>query len=174
MSNLENPSQPKIKWGLLFAGLFLLIILGWLGFRIVFPDSTTFFAASAPENLGVEAGKLADCPTTVNCISSQAEDAEHGIDPIAYKSENHPDPIADLETIVKSFDRTKIVAETSNYLRAEITSRWFGFVDDVEFYLNEDSGIIEVRSAARLGESDLGVNRERMESIRSEFSSSDA
>ena len=159
------------SWGWLFPILFLLVILGWIALRIVAPDSETFFAATPPDNLGVEAGQLADCPTTPNCISSQAEDSEHSIDPIAYNP-NNPDPIDDLKAIVKSFDRSEITEASDNYFRAEFTSRWFGFVDDVEFYLNEDSEVIDVRSAARLGESDLGVNRERIESIRSQFSSS--
>jgi len=44
-----------------------------------------------------------------------------------------------------------------------------GYVDDVEFFANPDRGIIEVRSASRLGESDLGVNRQRIEAIRANF-----
>jgi len=170
VSSLENSAKPKINWGLSFAGLFILFVLVWIGLRILFPDSATFFASSPPDNLGVKTGQLSQCPTTANCISSQAPDSEHHIDAIAYESENHPDPISEIEAIVKSLDRSEIIAATNNYLRAEITSRWFGFVDDVEFYLNDDSGIIEVRSAARLGESDLGVNRARMETIRAKFS----
>ncbi|HEY9596037.1 MAG TPA: DUF1499 domain-containing protein, partial [Cyanophyceae cyanobacterium] len=44
-----------------------------------------------------------------------------------------------------------------------------GFVDDVEFFLDDNANVIQVRSASRLGESDLGVNRKRIETIRAEF-----
>jgi uncharacterized protein (DUF1499 family) len=44
-----------------------------------------------------------------------------------------------------------------------------GFVDDVEFFLDEGANVIHVRSASRLGQSDLGVNRKRVETIRAKF-----
>lgn len=62
--------------------------------------------------------------------------------------------------------RTKIVQTTEDYIRAESSSKLLGFVDDLEFYLPQDAKVIQVRSAARLGESDLGVNRRRIEQIR--------
>ena len=65
--------------------------------------------------------------------------------------------------------RTKIITAEGKYLYAEFTSAIMGYVDDVEFFANPDKGIIEVRSASRLGESDLGVNRQRIEAIRANF-----
>ena len=62
--------------------------------------------------------------------------------------------------------RTKIVTENETYLYAEFASNLMGFVDDVEFYLDKTAGVIHVRSASRLGQSDLGVNRQRIEAIR--------
>ena len=62
--------------------------------------------------------------------------------------------------------RTQIVTETDDYVRAASESRLLGFVDDLEFYLPADTNTIEMRSASRLGESDLGVNRRRLEQIR--------
>ena len=77
--------------------------------------------------------------------------------------------IAQLKTIINQQERTKIITEADNYLYTQFTTHWMGFVDDVEFYVNENKGIIDVRSASRLGESDLGVNRQRIEEIREEF-----
>jgi uncharacterized protein (DUF1499 family) len=74
-----------------------------------------------------------------------------------------------LVEVVKAMPRTEIIQQTEDYLYAEFTSQWMGFVDDVEFYLPESSKVIHVRSASRLGESDLGVNRQRIETIRSQF-----
>ena len=55
---------------------------------------------------------------------------------------------------------------TETYLHAEFKSAVFRFVDDVEFFADEGAGVIQVRSAARVGNSDLGVNRKRLETIR--------
>ena len=65
--------------------------------------------------------------------------------------------------------RTQIISETSNYLYAEFTTKIMGYVDDVEFWIDENAKVIHVRSASRLGKSDLGVNRTRVEEIRSQF-----
>ncbi len=77
--------------------------------------------------------------------------------------------IANLQTVILAMPRTKIITAEGNYLYAEFTSAFMGYVDDVEFFANPDKGIIEVRSASRLGESDLGVNRQRIEAIRANF-----
>ncbi|HEY9647011.1 MAG TPA: DUF1499 domain-containing protein, partial [Chroococcidiopsis sp.] len=69
----------------------------------------------------------------------------------------------------EGLERTKIITATSDYLYAEFSSKLMGFVDDVEFYLSPADGVIHVRSASRLGQSDLGVNRKRIEDIRAAF-----
>jgi len=66
--------------------------------------------------------------------------------------------------------RTKIITQADNYIYAQSTSRLMGFVDDVEFYFNPETNLIDVRSASRIGESDLGVNRKRIEQIRADIS----
>ncbi len=121
------------------------------------------FSGSRPNNLGVKDGKLAPCPGTPNCVSSQSEDAQFKIDPLP------PATIADLKTIVANMERTTIIEETDNYLYAEFKSKLMGYVDDVEFYLDSDANVVHVRSASRLGKSDLGVNRKRIEEIRSQL-----
>lgn len=168
MSVTEGKVKP-IKFSLLAVVLLVAIAIIWVGVRIALPDSPTIFAGTRPDNLGIESGKLADCPSTPNCVSSQSADREHYIEPLTYQS-NATDAIAKLKTIIDSQDRTKLIAETGNYLYAEFASRWMGYVDDVEFYVNEQSKTIDTRSASRLGESDLGVNRQRIESIRKQLS----
>lgn len=155
----------SINRSLLTVVLVLLVVVIWVGIRLVFPDSQTILAGTRPGNLGIREGKLLPCPTTPNCVSSQSMDLEHSIVPLTYQSSG-TDAIANLKSIIQSQERAKIIAETDNYLYAEFASRWMGFVDDVEFYANEATGKIDVRSASRLGESDLGVNRQRVESIR--------
>jgi uncharacterized protein (DUF1499 family) len=76
-----------------------------------------------------------------------------------------------LKSVISGMERSKIIEETDRYLYAEFTSALMGFVDDVECYLDEGEGVIHVRSASRLGQSDLGVNRKRVNQIRAKFTS---
>ena len=126
------------------------------------------FAGKRPSNLGVRDGKLAPCPSTPNCVCSQSEDAGHKIEPLTYKSTPEV-AFTQLKQAIASQPRTKIITESPNYLYAEFTSAIMKFVDDVEFYLDEDAKVIHVRSASRLGQSDLGVNRKRIETIRAKL-----
>ncbi|MBD2292938.1 DUF1499 domain-containing protein [Anabaena sphaerica FACHB-251] len=115
--------------------------------------------------LGVESGYLSSCPASDNCVVSQNADAKHAIEPIIY----HVDRDQAKETLLKVLTvvpRTEVIEQTDNYIHALSKSRIFKFVDDVEFYLPGDESVIHIRSASRVGESDLGVNRRRMEQIR--------
>lgn len=127
------------------------------------------FSGTRPNNLGVTDGKLAACPSSPNCVSSQApqSDAEHHIAPLDCSGVDNP--MARLRTIVSTLERTTIVTESEDYLYAEFKTALMGFVDDVEFFLDRASNLIQVRSASRLGQSDLGVNRKRIEAIRAQF-----
>lgn len=125
------------------------------------------FSGNRPTNLGVKDGVLATCPGSPNCVSSQTptSDAEHAIAPLSLKS-SASKSIARLKDIIANMDRTEIIEQSDNYLYAEFTSALMGYVDDVEFFADETSGVVHVRSASRLGQSDLGVNRKRVEAIR--------
>jgi uncharacterized protein (DUF1499 family) len=128
------------------------------------------FPGTRPSNLGVNNGQLAACPNTPNCVSSQvsASDKEHGVTPIAFVGEGKG-AIAKLKTIIENSERTTIIEASDNYLYAEFASSLMGFVDDVEFYADDSAKVIHVRSASRLGQSDLGVNRKRVEELRSKL-----
>jgi uncharacterized protein (DUF1499 family) len=126
------------------------------------------FSGSRPATLGIQNGQLTACPDSPNCVSSQApaSDTEHSIAPIAYTG-TAAEAIAKLKSLIQGQERTKIVESSDNYLYAEFASKLMGFVDDVEFYADDSAKVIQVRSASRLGKSDLGVNRKRVEEIRS-------
>ncbi|MFN6515937.1 MAG: DUF1499 domain-containing protein [Nostoc sp. CreGUA01] len=126
------------------------------------------FAGKRPNNLGVSNGKLAPCPNSPNCVSSQSTDTVHQIAPLTFTS-TPEQAIANLKKIIESLPRTKIISESPDYLYAEFKSALLGFVDDVEFYLDKNANVMQVRSASRLGQSDLGVNRKRIETIRAKF-----
>lgn len=121
-----------------------------------------FLAACAgepPQNIGVQNGRLTPCPDSPNCVSSYASDEEHSIDPIAASLEK-------IEQALLQLDQANIVSASGDYLYAEFTSSIMGYVDDVEFLHDRPGGVTHVRSASRLGYSDLGANRNRIESLR--------
>ena len=122
-------------------------------------------AGKRPTNLGVDAWRLAPCPSSPNCVSSDADDSAHWIAPFALAIPSRDGWLA-VRGSVESLPHTKIISETSDYLHAECTSAVFGFVDDFELHLRTAEGVIAVRSASRLGYSDLGVNRRRIEDLR--------
>ena len=128
------------------------------------------FKGSRPANLGFSAGKFTPPSWKPNCVSSTVDkgDEKHFIAPIAFTG---PDTAAfkKLTTIVKGTPRVTVVTEKATYLYAEFKSAGMGFVDDVEFALDEKAGVIQVRSASRLGVRDFGANRSRVEAIRAQF-----
>ncbi|MBD2577601.1 DUF1499 domain-containing protein [Oscillatoria sp. FACHB-1406] len=168
MSALETPSLFKLTLPRIVLFGFVAIAIAWIVFRLAFPNSPTFFAGVQPHNLGARAGQLAPCPNTPNCVNSQSPNLENAIAPLTYDG-SAAEAMDRLQALVRSTPRTQILAQTEDYLYAEFSSRWLGFVDDVEFLLDEPSQKINVRSASRLGESDLGANRQRIEALRAEF-----
>jgi len=117
-----------------------------------------------PHDLGVKDGRLKPPPSSPNAVSSQAQGGYHGIAPLAYASTRERAMQA-LAQIVKDTPRTHIVTQTGDYLYVEYTSALLGFVDDVEFWFEPGAKRIQVRSASRLGYSDFGVNRARVEDV---------
>ena len=136
----------------------------------VFTGIMIFFgcAGTRPSHVAKGHGMLAPCPETPNCVSTAAGDETHSIEPLTYDSDTRT-AMDKLVKVIQLMKRTKIVTQTDNYLYAEFTSAFWRFVDDVEFSFDEEKKIIHFRSASRLGKSDLGVNRDRMEEIRKSF-----
>ena len=129
------------------------------------------FSGSRPTNLGYSAGKFAPPSWKPNAVSSTVDrNDKHHIAPLTYTGASTA-AWKKLRAIIAAFKGAKIIAEHENYLYAEFSSGMFGFVDDVEFALNEKENLIQVRSASRLGVDDLGVNRKRIETIRRQLAS---
>ena len=113
-------------------------------------------------------GRLAPCGDKPNCVCSQDDRPEHFIPPLTFT--NAPtEAWSRLVSVVLAQPRTTPVLETPEYLRVEFRSRLFRFVDDVEFRYDSTAGVIQVRSASRIGRSDLGVNRKRVDGLRAAF-----
>lgn len=108
-------------------------------------------------------GKLRPCPNTPNCVSSESDVAASRVEPFAFNGA----PEEAWEGIRQAVRATggRIQAEQDGHLWATYTSRVFRFVDDLELRLDPAAGVIHVRSASRVGRSDLGVNRKRVEKL---------
>jgi uncharacterized protein (DUF1499 family) len=109
---------------------------------------------------------LPPCPSSPNCVSTHATDEGHAIAPFRYRK-SRAEAKESLKAIVQAMPRTRLVEEDESYLHYEFTSLLLRFVDDVEFLFDDGSKTIHFRSASRTGYGDLGVNRKRMEEIRS-------
>jgi len=128
----------------------------------------TACSSKTPDNLGMSDGLFAPCPDSPNCVSTQASDEEHKINPIvAHGSEDKV--MVDLRNSIESLFGGKVVEEEGPYLRAEFTSNVMRFIDDLECDYDEKNGLIQIRSASRIGYSDLNANRKRVEELRSVF-----
>ncbi len=151
-------------WAKILLGLVVFMGVGFVLFRLMIPQLSPM-----PENLGVTAeGRLADCPDSPNCVSTSATTAEHSITPLTY-SEDTAVAQARLVRLIKEMPGATIQTNNPGYIHAVFATPIMGYLDDAEFYFDEATSEIQLRSAARLGQSDMGVNRERMESIRAAF-----
>jgi len=109
--------------------------------------------------------QLASCPSSPNCVSTQAQDEGHAIAPFRYRKSRAEAKEA-LKEVMRSLPRMQLVEEDETYLHYEATSLLFRFVDDVEFLFDDETKTIHFRSASRTGYGDMGVNRKRMEQVR--------
>jgi len=123
-----------------------------LQITIPFVMALFHFIGPVPADLGIHAGHLSPCPGPAHCASVQWEvgDATASLQQLSEWIENTP--------------RTEIIEQSDNYLHATYSSRIFGFVDDLELHV-KDAVTVEARSISRLGESDLGVNAQRLEDL---------
>jgi uncharacterized protein (DUF1499 family) len=117
---------------------------------------------------GIDSGKLPPCPDKHNCVSSQSADQRHAIDPLYYNGSKEKAK-RDLIKTIETSKRARVVRLEGDYIHAEFTSAFFRFVDDVDFILDDHNKTIHLRSASRVGYSDMGVNRRRVKEIRARF-----
>ncbi len=164
----------------------LVSIVKWLAIALV------LFAMSAvgagqmgllrgpvPADLGVRDGKLKAPSATANSVSSQAalhpghpQRNSAAIAPLPLAGDGR-DTLARIGVIVETMEGGRVVKIESDYLYAEFTTRLMGFVDDVEFWFDPATQVIQVRSASRIGRSDFGANRRRIEEVRAALAAKD-
>lgn len=158
--------NPWILMATLIALPVVLVLAGQLG----------FLSGQAPTDLGVQAERLKAPSLTRNSVSSQAKlHPDHPqlsyaqIEPLKMFGFAPDRTMAVLASVLQAQAGVKVLYRDEGYIRATATTPWLGFVDDLEFWLNPTLGVVEVRSASRLGREDFGANRARMERIRSAY-----
>jgi len=156
-----------LKWVLI-----ILVVMGLGAIGAMGAGQVGLFQGSAPTDLGVNGGKLKPPSATDNSVTSQA-DLYPGhprrlaaqIAPLALRGDG-PATINRIKSVVEAMAGAKIVKTDADYLYAQFTTPLMKFVDDVEFWFDPAAQVIQVRSASRLGESDMGLNRKRIEAVR--------
>ena len=117
---------------------------------------------------GVVGGVLAPCPTSPNCVSSEAGSGDHAIEPFRYEGDGRV-VLARFVELLAELPRVEVVSAEAAYAHAAFTTKWMRFTDDVELRLDESASVVHVRSASRVGHSDMGANRARVEALRPTF-----
>ncbi len=143
-------SLRRRRWALVVGAVLLLAFLGRLALGI-----------APPPEIGLRLGSLHPCPDSDNCVRSSADDPRHAIDPLACPADRFEDVV---QVALTELPRTELVELTNGYAHLRSTTRWMGFVDDLE--LLADGEVTQVRSASRLGRGDFGTNRDRVEALR--------
>jgi uncharacterized protein (DUF1499 family) len=147
----------------------LLLALGAAG--VLFFYSRSGLSRMRPPKVGLDSeGRLLPCPNKPNCVSSQAaaDDRVHLTRPFPYAG-TRQETQGKLRAAIGKVPRLAWVTQDERYWHLTATSRLFRFVDDVEFAFDDVEKVVHVRSASRVGHSDLGVNRKRVRALRAAY-----
>jgi uncharacterized protein (DUF1499 family) len=152
--------------------ILLLLAIALLALVLLIAGQLGFLRGKAPQDLGLQNGKLKRPALTPNSVTSQADlwlDHPRRTDAAIAPLKASGDGSAEMRKIaelLQAMPRTVIIKQEPGYIYAQSTTALLKFTDDIEFSLDAGKGIIDVRSASRLGQKDFGVNRARVEAIR--------
>jgi uncharacterized protein (DUF1499 family) len=152
--------------------LLFLFAIAIVALLLLVAGQMNLLRGTPPADLGVKEGKLKRPSNTENSVSSQADlwadhpmQAYARIEPFKITGDGSAE-MAKLVAALQAMPRTTIVQQDGGYVYAQCTTQLLKFTDDVELYLDKAAGVIQVRSASRMGRKDLGVNRARVEQLR--------
>ena len=154
---------------------YLAMAFAALAVALVIAGQLGYLSGPEPKALGVTNGRLRPPSLNPNSVSSQAAlYPDHprkefaSIAPFKYTGDGEA-AMARLDALLQKEERTVVVRRGEDYLYAQNTTAVLKFTDDMEFWLDKPNGVIQVRSASRLGRKDFNVNRARIEAIRARF-----
>lgn len=146
----------------------LMLVIG-VAVAITLLTVGTAYLSRRPVEVGLVDGRLRDCPPEPNCVCSEDPATRAAIGPLRFDG----DPRAAFDSLVAHVaraDGATVVTQEERYAHAVFLTPLLHFADDLELRLDADAGVIHVRSASRIGHSDLGANRERVEALRASWS----
>lgn len=158
-----------------FMLIWLPLILAALALSVFAAGRIGLFKGSVPDDLGVREGRLKPPSATENSVSSQAGlYPDHpqldyaSIEPIALQDgdSDGSQTLAAIEEVISTIEGAEVVIHDDGYLQAQFMSKALKFIDDAEFWFDAEQQVIQVRSAARLGRKDFGMNRKHIEAVR--------
>ena len=139
----------------------VLILTGFVGFFVL------GLMSQSGQADGLVEGKLSKCPDKPNCVCSEFEaDVGHYVEPIVIAAGTASEALSKMKNSIRKMGGS-IQVENDSYFAATFTSSIFRFVDDLEIRVDSDQKMAHLRSASRVGHSDRGVNRERIERLKS-------
>jgi uncharacterized protein (DUF1499 family) len=146
----------------------LLYIIGGIGGLYLLLLIFIQVVSKRPANLGVTENKLAECPPHDNCVSTFETEPMHAIAPLPFTGTVEAE-MQKWMKILSNYPRAKVIKTTTNYIYAEFRSMMWRFIDDVEIFVDETQKLTHIRSASRVGTNDYGMNRNRVEDLKSRY-----
>ncbi|HVF61110.1 MAG TPA: DUF1499 domain-containing protein [Thermoanaerobaculia bacterium] len=149
-------------------GLLTLLVLAALA--AAYSAYLAWLAAQSrrPRTRGLKDGRLRPCRLATNCVCSQPGCGGRAVEPLPFAGEAEA-AMERLAAAVAALPRSRVVQRVGGYLHAELRSRFFGFVDDLEGQVDPEAKVVHLRSGSRIGISDRGVNRRRVEALRARW-----
>jgi len=144
------------------------ILLVILGFILAGCRPSVAYLSRDKARVGLHNGQLLDCPSTPNCVSSLATRESQKILPLGPNQDPKATLIKLIE-IIKQLPRAQIITAENDYVHAVFKSKLMGYIDDVELVHIPPNNHVDVKSGSRLGRSDFGVNRDRVEKLREQL-----
>ena len=148
--------------------LFIIILIVILVIAIFVIIGGRTYNSNVATPAGVGPGTLAPCPESPNCVSTLSTDDLHKIDPMPL-TQDPQQALTALASLLMETPKARVITKNDRYLHVEMRSSFWNFVDDVEFVIDEENQQIQSRSAARMGYSDMGVNKSRYKKLAAEF-----
>ena len=144
-----------------------ILIPALLALLVVAAIAVSLASRRRPQS-GLHDGRLRPCPSSPNCVSSQVESSSQLVEPFEFYGDPH-EAFDRIVGLVSGMPRTTLLFLADGYAHFEVQTRLMRFCDDLELQLDAEQGKVHVRSASRVGHSDLGANRARVEDLRAQF-----
>ncbi|KZL19657.1 hypothetical protein PsAD2_01936 [Pseudovibrio axinellae] len=122
-----------------------------------------------PAYVGMQDGKFAPLPSSPNAVSSQTNETARKVEPLPTRATLEETRNAITHTL-SQLGKNKIITLEGSYVHTVFTSAQMGYNDDVEFWIDQDEGVVHYRSQSRVGYGDMGANRARYENFKRIYS----